>query len=288
MEGMEIKIMNWLIIDDIIKNALKEDIPNIDITTSALVTEDSNCTVELISKEDGILAGSSVFKRVFTLLGDVTVSFNKTDGDKIQKNEVIASIKGNTRNVLMGERVALNLLQIMCGIASLTNIYADKLKGTSAKLVDTRKTTPNLKILEKYAVTIGGGANHRYNLSDGILIKDNHIDAAGGIRNAINKVRESTSFVRKIEVETENLDMVKEALDCNADIIMLDNMSLDEMKTAVDLINKKALVEASGNISLDNIRDVALTGVDLISVGALTHSYKSFDISMKNLKILND
>lgn len=280
--------MNWLIIDDIIKNALKEDIPNIDITTSALVTEDSNCTVELISKEDGILAGSSVFKRVFTLLGDVTVSFNKTDGDKIQKNEVIASIKGNTRNVLMGERVALNLLQIMCGIASLTNIYADKLKGTSAKLVDTRKTTPNLKILEKYAVTIGGGANHRYNLSDGILIKDNHIDAAGGIRNAINKVRESTSFVRKIEVETENLDMVKEALDCNADIIMLDNMSLDEMKTAVDLINKKALVEASGNISLDNIRDVALTGVDLISVGALTHSYKSFDISMKNLKILND
>lgn len=280
--------MNWLIIDDIIKNALKEDIPNIDITTSALVTEDSNCTVELISKEDGILAGSSVFKRVFTLLGDVTVSFNKTDGDKIQKNEVIASIKGNTRNVLMGERVALNLLQIMCGIASLTNIYADKLKGTSAKLVDTRKTTPNLKILEKYAVTIGGGANHRYNLSDGILIKDNHIDAAGGIRNAINKVRESTSFVRKIEVETENVDMVKEALDCNADIIMLDNMSLNEMKIAVDLINKKAIVEASGNISLDNIRDVALTGVDLISVGALTHSYKSFDISMKNLKIFND
>ncbi len=280
--------MNWLIIDDIIKNALKEDIPNTDITTSVLVTEDSNCSVELISKEDGILAGSLVFKRVFTLLGDVTVSFNRTDGDRIKKNEVIALIKGNTRNVLMGERVALNLLQIMCGIASLTNLYTDKLKGTSAKLVDTRKTTPNLKILEKYAVTMGGGTNHRYNLSDGILIKDNHIDAAGGIKNAINKVRESSSFVRKIEVETENLDMVKEALDCNADIIMLDNMSLDEMKTAVDLINKKAIVEASGNISLDNIRDVALTGVDLISVGALTHSYKSFDISMKNLKILND
>jgi nicotinate-nucleotide pyrophosphorylase (carboxylating) len=288
MEEMEIEIMNWLIIDDIIKNALKEDIPNTDITTSVLVTEDSNCSVELISKEDGILAGSLVFKRVFTLLGDVTVSFNRTDGDRIKKNEVIALIKGNTRNVLMGERVALNLLQIMCGIASLTNLYTDKLKGTSAKLVDTRKTTPNLKILEKYAVTMGGGTNHRYNLSDGILIKDNHIDAAGGIKNAINKVRESSSFVRKIEVETENLDMVKEALDCNADIIMLDNMSLDEMKTAVDLINKKAIVEASGNISLDNIRDVALTGVDLISVGALTHSYKSFDISMKNLKILND
>lgn len=280
--------MNWLIIDDIIKNALKEDIPNIDITTSAIIAADSNCTVELISKENGILAGSSVFERVFTLLGDVTVSFNKTDGDKIQKNEVIALIKGNTRNVLMGERVALNLLQIMCGIASLTNLYTDKLRGTSAKLVDTRKTTPNLKILEKYAVTIGGGTNHRYNLSDGILIKDNHIDAAGGIRNAINKVRESSSFVRKIEVEAENLDMVKEALDCNADIIMLDNMSLDEMKIAVDLINKKAIVEASGNISLDNIRDVALTGVDLISVGKLTHSYTSFDISMKNLKIFND
>lgn len=280
--------MNWLIIDDIIKNALKEDIPNIDITTSAIIAADSNCTVELISKENGILAGSSVFERVFTLLGDVTVSFNKTDGDKIQKNEIIALIKGNTRNVLMGERVALNLLQIMCGIASLTNLYTDKLKGTSAKLVDTRKTTPNLKILEKYAVTIGGGTNHRYNLSDGILIKDNHIDAAGGIRNAINKVRESSSFVRKIEVEAENLDMVKEALDCNADIIMLDNMSLDEMKIAVDLINKKAIVEASGNISLDNIRDVALTGVDLISVGKLTHSYTSFDISMKNLKIFND
>lgn len=278
--------MNWLIIDDIIKNALKEDIPNIDITTTPIVNENSKCTVDLISKESGILAGSLVFERVFTLLGDVVVSFKKTDGDMIVKNEVIASIKGNTRNVLLGERVALNLLQIMCGIASLTKLYSDKLKGTSTKLVDTRKTTPNLRILEKYAVTIGGGTNHRYNLSDGILIKDNHIDAAGGIRNAINKVRESSSFVRKIEIETENLDMVKEALEYGADIIMLDNMSLDEMKIAVNLINKKAITEASGNITLDNIRDVAQTGVDLISVGALTHSYKSFDISMKNLKLL--
>lgn len=278
--------MNWLIIDDIIKNALKEDIPNIDITTTPIVNENSKCTVDLISKESGILAGSLVFERVFTLLGDVAVSFKKTDGDMIVKNEVIASIKGNTRNVLLGERVALNLLQIMCGIASLTKLYSDKLKGTSTKLVDTRKTTPNLRILEKYAVTIGGGTNHRYNLSDGILIKDNHIDAAGGIRNAINKVRESSSFVRKIEIETENLDMVKEALEYGADIIMLDNMSLDEMKIAVNLINKKAITEASGNITLDNIRDVAQTGVDLISVGALTHSYKSFDISMKNLKLL--
>lgn len=278
--------MNWLIIDDIIKNALKEDIPSTDITTNPIVNENSICTVDLISKENGILAGSSVFERVFTILGEVTVSFNKTDGDKILKNEVIAKIKGNTRNVLIGERVALNLLQRMCGIASLTNLYINEIKGTSAKIVDTRKTTPNLRILEKYAVTVGGGINHRYNLSDGILIKDNHIDAAGSIKNAIDILFKSKSFVRKIEVETENLDMVKEALECGADIIMLDNMSLDEMTTAVKIVNNIALTEASGNISLSNVKDVALTGVDLISVGELTHSYKSFDISMKNLRLI--
>lgn len=278
--------MNWLIIDDIIKNALKEDIPSTDITTAPIVNEDSICTVELISKENGILAGSEVFERVFTLLGNVTVSFNKVDGDKILKNEVIALIKGKTKNVLMGERVALNILQRMCGIATLTNLYINEIKDTSTKLVDTRKTTPNLRILEKYAVTVGGGINHRYNLSDGILIKDNHIDAAGGIKNAINAVRKNSSFVRKIEVETENLEMVKEALECKADIIMLDNMSLDDMRSAVKIANNNALTEASGNISLSNIRNVALTGVNLISVGELTHSYKAFDISMKNLKLL--
>ena len=278
--------MNWLIIDDIIRNALKEDIPSTDITTNPIVNENSICTVDLISKENGILAGSAVFERVFTILGDVTVCFNKTDGDKILKNEVIAKIKGNTRNVLIGERVALNLLQRMCGIASLTNLYINEIKGTSAKIVDTRKTTPNLRILEKYAVTVGGGNNHRYNLSDGILIKDNHIDAAGGIKNAIDILLRSRSFVRKIEVETENLDMVKEALECGADIIMLDNMSLDEMTAAVKIVNNIVLTEASGNISLSNVKDIALTGVDLISVGELTHSYKSFDISMKNLRLI--
>ena len=268
--------MNWLIVDEIIKNALKEDIPSEDITTIPIVTEDSLCSVNLISKEDGILAGAEVFARVFYLLGEVDVSFNKEDGDILKKGEIIAIIKGKTKNVLLGERVALNLLQRMCGIATLTNNFSKKLIGTNAKLADTRKTTPNLRILEKYSVKIGGGINHRCNLSDGILIKDNHIDAAGSI----------TSFVRKIEVETENLDMVKEALECNADIIMLDNMSIDEMKEAVELIGNKAIIEASGNVNMETIRSIAETGVDLISVGALTHSYKSFDISMKNLILL--
>ena len=262
--------MNWLIVDEIIKNALKEDIPSEDITTIPIVTEDSLCSVNLISKEDGILAGAEVFARVFYLLGEVDVSFNKEDGDILKKGEIIAIIKGKTKNVLLGERVALNLLQRMYGIATVTNNFSKKLIGTNAKLADTRKTTPNLRILEKYSVKIGGGINHRCNLSDGILIKDNH----------------NSSFVRKIEVETENLDMVKEALTCNADIIMLDNMSIDEMKKSVEIIGNKAIIEASGNVNMDTIRSIAETGVNLISVGALTHSYKSFDISMKNLILL--
>ena len=210
----------------------------------------------------------------------------KKAGDILKKGEIIAIIKGKTKNVLLGERVALNLLQRMCGIATLTNNFSKKLIGTNAKLADTRKTTPNLRILEKYSVKIGGGINHRCNLSDGILIKDNHIDAAGSITNAINLIRKNSSFVRKIEVETENLDMVKEALTCNADIIMLDNMSIDEMKKSVEIIGNKAIIEASGNVNMDTIRSIAETGVNLISVGALTHSYKSFDISMKNLILL--
>ena len=278
--------MNWLIVDEIIKSALKEDIPSQDITTTALINDDSTCKVNLISKEDGILAGSDVFKRVFDILGNVEVIFNKKDGEILSKGEIIAIVKGKTKNVLFGERVALNLLQRMCGVATLTRKYADKLTGTKAKLVDTRKTTPNLRILEKYAVTVGGGINHRNNLSDGIMLKDNHIDAAGSITNAINLIRNNCSFVRKIEVETENLDMVKEALNCKADIIMLDNMSISEMKTAVELIGDKAIIEASGNVSINTIRDIALTGVDIISVGALTHSYESFDISLKNLVLL--
>ena len=278
--------MNWLIVDEIIKNALKEDIPSDDITTMPLINDDSNCTVNLISKESGILCGSKVFTRVFTILGDVEVSFDKKDGDHISNGEIIAIIKGKTKNVLLGERVALNLLQRMCGIATLTNRYVQALSGTNTKLADTRKTTPNLRILEKYSVKIGGGNNHRYSLSDGILIKDNHIDAAGSISNAINLIRSNSSFVKKIEIETENLEMVKEALDCGADIIMLDNMPLDIMKAAVQLIQGKAIVEASGNVTLENIQSIAKTGVDIISVGALTHSCKSFDISMKNLHLL--
>jgi nicotinate-nucleotide pyrophosphorylase len=278
--------MNWLTIDDLIILALKEDMPFEDITTESVVSNKSNSKVDLIAKEEGILAGLEVFERVFTLLGDVTVEFFKNEGDTVKNGELIGIIKGNTRKILSGERVALNLLQRMCGIATLTKKFTVALEGTNAKLLDTRKTTPNMRIFEKYAVKVGGGTNHRHNLSDGVLIKDNHIDAAGSIKNAIEAVRKNASFVRKIEVEVENLDMVKQALDARADIIMLDNMSLDMMREAVKLINGKALTEASGNVSLERIRSIAETGVDFISVGALTHSFKVMDISMKNLRTL--
>lgn len=277
-------MMNWLIIDKIIIDALKEDIPNEDITTNSVVSEDSKSTVALIGKEKGILAGLKIFERVFALLGDVTVKFFKSDGDKVEANTLIATLTGNTRSLLKGERTALNILQRMCGVATLTNQCVHQLQGTHAKLVDTRKTTPNMRILEKYAVKIGGGMNHRFNLSDGILLKDNHISAAGGILNAVKMAREGSSFVRKVEVEVESLDMVKEALAAKADIIMLDNMNLETMRTAVEIIDKKAEIEASGNVTLDTIRDIGMIGVDYISSGAVTHSYKSLDISMKNLK----
>ena len=277
--------MNWLLVDEIIKKALIEDIPYKDITTSSIIDSNSTCTVDLISKDDGILAGIDVFMRVFEILGKVSISAYKKDGDKLTKGELIAKIEGNTENVLMGERVALNLLQRMSGIATLTNKYVKKVEGTKAKISDTRKTTPTLRVLEKYSVTVGGGINHRSDLSDGVLIKDNHIAAAGSITNAINNVRENVSFVRKIEVETENLDMVNEALANKADIIMLDNMTIAEMKQAVEIIGNSAIIEASGNMSLETVYDTALTGVNIISVGALTHSFTSFDISMKNLKI---
>lgn len=275
--------MNWLVIDKIIKEALIEDNAFGDSTTDAIVRENSICTVDLISKEEGIIAGLPIFKRVFEILGDATVEFFVHEGDKVHNKQKIGSIEGNTRMVLTGERVALNLLQRLSGIATLTYKFVEKLKGTEVKLLDTRKTTPNLRILEKYAVKIGGGNNHRFNLSDGILIKDNHIDAANGIKNAIERVRENAPFVRKIEVEVENLTQVQEAVDCKADIIMLDNMNLYFLTEAVKLINHKALVEASGNVNLDSIEDIAKTGVDYISCGYITHSYRSFDLSMKNL-----
>nr|WP_238915170.1 carboxylating nicotinate-nucleotide diphosphorylase [Clostridium sp. YIM B02555] len=279
-------MINYLVVDKIIKTALLEDIPNEDITTNSIIDEKSMATVELLCKEEGIIAGLDVFKRVFDILGNVEIKFCKHDGESVYPKEKIGLLKGSTRNLLMGERIALNLLQRMSGIATLTNKFVQEIKYTNTKLLDTRKTTPNLRALEKYSVKVGGGCNHRFNLSDGIMLKDNHISAAGGIQKAVMLARENSSFVRKIEVEVENIDMVKEAIEAKADIIMLDNMKLDTAKEAVKLINKRALIEFSGNVELDNIKEIADIGVDYISVGALTHSAKILDLSMKNLTLL--
>lgn len=276
--------MNYLIVDKIIKDALLEDIPNEDITTNSIIGEESLSTVDLLCKEEGIIAGLLVFKRVFEILEGVEVKLYKKDGDKVYPKEKIAFLKGSTRNILLGERIALNLLQRMSGIATLTNKFVSKLNGSKTKLLDTRKTTPNLRILEKYSVKIGGGCNHRFNLSDGVMLKDNHISAAGGIKNAVKLARDNASFVRKIEVEVESLEMVKEALEAKADIIMLDNMTLDMASEAIELIGDKALTEFSGNVNLDTIEEIGKIGVDYVSVGALTHSAKILDLSMKNLK----
>ena len=279
-------MMNYLVIDKIIKDALIEDIPSEDITTNSIIDEKSMATVELLCKEEGIIAGLEVFKRVFDILGNVNVELYKCDGDKVYPKEKIGFLKGSTRNLLLGERVSLNLLQRMSGIATLTNKFVKEINHTNAKLLDTRKTTPNLRILEKYSVKVGGGCNHRFNLSDGVMLKDNHISAAGGIKNAVLLSRKNSSFVRKIEVETENLGMVKEALEAEVDIIMLDNMSLDLAKEAIAIINKNALTEFSGNVELGNIKEIAEIGIDYISVGALTHSAKILDFSMKNLTLI--
>lgn len=276
--------MNYLIIDRMIQDALIEDVPSEDITTNSIVDENSKSTVVLICKQDGIIAGLGVFKRVFEILGDVDVKLYKNDGDRVKNREKIAVLTGSTRNLLVGERVALNYLQRMSGIATITSRYVEKLEGTNTKLLDSRKTIPNLRILDKYSVKVGGGCNHRFNLSDGILLKDNHIGAAGSVKKAVELARKNTSFVRKIEVEVETLDMVKEAIEANADIIMLDNMSLEMAKQAVDIINGRAIVEFSGNVNLDTIEDIGKIGVDVVSVGALTHSVKALDISMKNLR----
>lgn len=276
--------MNWLIIDKLILQALSEDIPGDDITTNAVVDASSTSKVDLIAKETGILAGLEIFERVFLLLGDVEITFYKKDGDMATPKMLIAILKGNTRKLLMGERVALNFLQRMSGIATITKKFVDELSHTNAKLLDTRKTTPNMRILEKYAVKLGGGENHRFNLSDGILLKDNHISAAGGVKAAVEAVRKSVSFVRKIEVEVENLEMVRDAIAAKADIIMLDNMNIETMKEALALINRSALTEASGNMNLETVKTIAEIGIDYISVGALTHSAKILDLSMKNLR----
>ncbi len=277
-------MINWLIIDDLISAFLKEDAPFGDITTEILIDEKEVSRAEFVLKEDGVVAGLDVAGRVFELLDDKVI-FTKIvrDGSNAKKGEVIAEVAGNTKALLIGERIALNILQRLSGIATKTQEFCNKVKGKGVSIADTRKTTPGMRMLEKYAVRMGGGSNHRYSLSDGVLIKDNHIVAAGGIKNAILKARKKIPHTIKIEVETETIEQVKEAVEAGADIIMLDNMSLDMMREAVKLIDKRALVEASGNISLDNVFEVALTGVDIISVGSLTHSIKSIDISMKIL-----
>lgn len=270
------------IVDDIILRAFKEDMPMGDITTDNIIKPDARSKAKLIAKEDGVIAGLDVAIRAFKLLDpDFSWQTSFKDGDKVAKGTVILEFEGNTRALLKAERTALNILQRMSGIATRTNSLCERIKDFSAKIVDTRKTTPGLRYLEKYAVRAGGGQNHRYCLSDGVLIKDNHIKAAGGVKNAVESVRGKIPHTIKIEVETENLDMVREALDAKADIIMLDNMTNEQMKEAVQLINGRALVEASGDIDEERVRDVAATGVDIISIGRITHSVKSMDISMR-------
>lgn len=270
--------------DELILLALKEDITSEDITTNAVMREKKMGEVELLCKQTGVIAGLDVFARVFQLLDpDTEVEFYAKDGDRVEKGQLLGLVKGDIRVLLSGERTALNYLQRMSGIATYTREIAELLKGSKTKLLDTRKTTPNMRIFEKYAVKAGGGYNHRYNLSDGILLKDNHISAAGGVKNAIEMAKEYAPFVRKIEIETENLNMVKEAVEAGADIIMLDNMTPEEMQEAVAFIDGRAQTECSGNVTRENIEKVISVGVDYISSGALTHSAPILDLSLKNL-----
>lgn len=270
--------------DKLIMQALEEDITSEDITTNAVMRHPQQGEVQLLCKQDGVIAGLDVFKRVFELLDETTeVVFYVKDGDAVKKGDLLAVVKGDIRVLLSGERTALNYLQRMSGIATYTRLIADLLKGSKTKLLDTRKTTPNNRIFEKYAVKVGGGYNHRYNLSDGVLLKDNHIGAAGGVKEAVTMAKEYAPFVRKIEVEVENLDMVREAVEAGADIIMLDNMTPDKMKEAVKLIDGRALTECSGNVTRENIQNMIDVGVDYVSSGALTHSAPIMDISLKNL-----
>ena len=270
--------------DPLIRMALAEDITSEDISTNAVMREAKQGEVDLICKEDGIIAGLSVFKRVFTLLdADTEIIFFCQDGDEVKQGQKMGVVRGDIRVLLSGERTALNYLQRMSGIATYTNSITKLLAGSKTKLLDTRKTTPNNRIFEKYAVKAGGGYNHRYNLSDGVLLKDNHIGAAGSVAKAIEMAKEYCPFVRKIEIEVENLDMVKEAADAGADIIMLDNMSHDDMKEAIRIIDGRAETECSGNVTRENIDKLIDLGVDYISSGALTHSAPIMDISLKNL-----
>lgn len=271
--------------DKLIMMALQEDITSEDVSTNAVMPKAQKGKVDLICKQDGIIAGLDVYARVFTLLDDSTeVEFFCKDGDEVKAGQLMGIVTGDIRVLLSGERVALNYLQRMSGIATYTHEVAELLKGSKTTLLDTRKTTPNCRIFEKYAVRVGGGSNHRYNLSDGVLLKDNHIGAAGSITNAVRMAKEYAPFVRKIEVEVETLDQVKEAVEAGADIIMLDNMTTDQMSAAIDLIDGRAETECSGNVTKENIERLISLGVDYISSGALTHSSPIMDISMKNLQ----
>ena len=269
-------------IDDIIKTALKEDINYIDTTSALLINKDKVTDAYFISKADGVLCGIEVAKRVFELI-DSSVSFKAyfCDGDRIKKGDIIAEMSGSTLSLLTGERTALNLIQHMSGIASATGRLVDLCEGTNASVTDTRKTLPGLRALQKYAVTCGGGKNHRFNLSDGAMLKDNHIDAGGGITATVQQLRNRLGHMVKIEVETRNLNEVREAVESGCEVIMLDNMDCDTMREAVKIVDGRALTEASGNVTVERIRAIAETGVDIISVGALTHSVEAFDISMR-------
>ena len=281
------EITMLLAADKYIRLALEEDINCEDVTTNSVMPQYKRGEVQLICKEDGVIAGLSVFERVFTMLDSKTeIILEVKDGDHVKKGQRLATLTGDIRVLLSGERTALNYLQRMSGIATYTNKVVKLLEGTGTVLLDTRKTTPCMRIFEKYAVKVGGGCNHRYNLSDGILLKDNHIGAAGGVKQAIEAAKKYAPFVRKIEIETENLDMVKEAVEAGADIIMLDNMTPQEMEEAVKLIGGRAKTECSGNVTKENIKRITQIGVDYVSSGALTHSAPILDVSMKHLRVV--
>ncbi len=276
--------INNINVDEHILSAIKEDITSEDVTTMAIMKKAKQGEVKLICKEDGVLAGLSIFRRTFELLGAIEMDSFYKDGDEVKRGEIIANVRGDMRVLLSGERTALNYLQRMSGIASFTHKLVKELEGSKTTLLDTRKTTPGMRIFEKYAVKVGGATNHRFNLTDGILIKDNHIGAAGSITAAVKACKAYAPFVRKIEVEVENLDMIKEALEVGVDIIMLDNMDLETMKQAVELIDGRAQTECSGNVNKERLKAIASIGVDYVSCGALTHSAPILDFSLKHLK----
>ncbi len=285
LNGVTMKIN----VDDYIINTLKEDITSEDVSTNAVMPENKKGRAELICKQNGVICGLNVFERTFKLLDENSrFETEYKDGDYLEKGTLVGVIYGDIKAILSGERTALNYLQRMSGIATMTKEYSDELNGYKTVLLDTRKTTPNMRPFEKYAVKVGGGTNHRYNLSDGVMLKDNHIGAAGSIKKAVEMARAYAPFVRKIEVETETLEQVQEAVIAGADIIMLDNMDNETMKKAVELINGRAQTECSGNVTKERLKSIAETGVDFVSCGALTHSAQIIDFSLKNLKPLED